>query len=186
MTRCCVAEPLVQAQLGAVPPIITAPSHLSRFNNFGCRVCVQSACWEQKGSLTITKQASYPHARVREKREEKEKLRRRISHLLLSSSSLLYVSALKVEEIAHHLQVSRQRFAPCVLPQMFLLNLFVLSSCFCIILSGMCCLQKEKLLSFTLPENCITEIKGRSYSRKTSSQACQNGWFLVIHRGFFK
>lgn len=179
MTRCCVAEPLVQAQLGAFPPIITAPSHLSRFNNFGCRVYVQSVCWEQKGSLTITKQSSYPHARVREKREEKEKSRRMISHLLLSPLSLLYVSALKVEETVHHLQVFRQRFAPCVLPQMFLLNFLVLSSCVCIILSRLCCLQKEKLFSFTLPENCITEIKGRSYSRKTSSQMCQNGWVLV-------
>lgn len=52
--KCCVAEPLVQTQLHAFPPTITASSHLSCFNNFGCRVCVQSACWEQKGSLTIT------------------------------------------------------------------------------------------------------------------------------------
>lgn len=114
---------------------------------------------------------------MRDKREEKEKSRR-IS-LLLLSSSLLYVSAPKMEEIAHHLQISRQRFDPSVLPQIFLLNLFILSSCRCIILSRMCCLHQEELFYFTLAENCISENKGRSYSRKISSQMCQNVYFLI-------
>lgn len=94
------------------------------------------------GSLTITKQASDPHARERKAREGKkgeEKKRKRRKErkgflflLLSSSSSSLYASAPKLEEIVHNLQVSRQRFAACVVPQMFLLNLFVLSSLLCI------------------------------------------------------
>lgn len=70
MIRCCVAEPLVRTRLGAFPPIITAPSHLSRFTNFGCSVCSECLLGAE-GSLTSPKQASYPHARERKAREEK-------------------------------------------------------------------------------------------------------------------
>lgn len=146
--------------------------------------CVFKLLAGRRRSLLQSLLTSYPHARVREKREEKEQSRR-ISRLLLSlSSSLLYVSAPKMDEIAHYLQVSRQRFASSVLSQLFLLNLFVLSSCLCIILSRMCCLHREELLSFTLPENCILEIEGRSYRRKTFSQTCQNGWFLIYFKWY--
>lgn len=140
--------------------------------------CVFKVLAGSRKALLQSLLASYPHARVMEKREEKEWSRRRISHLL-SSSSLLYVSASKMDEIAHYLQVSRQKFSPSVLPQIFLLNLFVLSSCLCIILSRMCCLHREELFPFTLPANCISEIEGRSYRSKTFSQTRQNGWFLI-------
>lgn len=71
MIRCCVAELLVRTRLGAFPPIITAPSHLSRFTNFGCRVCSKCLLGVE-GSFTITKQASYTDGRERKGREAKK------------------------------------------------------------------------------------------------------------------
>lgn len=55
MIWCRVAEPLGRTQLGALPPIISAPSYLFCFSNFGCRLC--SKCFRRaEGSFTATKQ----------------------------------------------------------------------------------------------------------------------------------
>lgn len=68
MIRCCVAEPLVRTRLDAFLLIIGAPSYLSCFTNFGCRLC--SKCFQgAEGSFTIAKQASYPDARERKWRK---------------------------------------------------------------------------------------------------------------------
>lgn len=187
MIRCCVAEPLVRTRLGAFPPIITAPSHLSRFTNFGHRVCVQSVCWEQEALLqSLNKPPTHMQERERQGkkreekgREQKEKRKKRISHIFYYFIFTICFS--KAEEIVHNLQVSRQRFAACIVPQMFLLNLFVLSSPLCIILSRMCCLHKEELFCSALPENCTIKIKDRSYCKKTSSQMCQNNFQNGCH-----
>jgi len=89
MIRCCVAEPLMRTRLGAFPPIITAPSHLSRSTNFGCRACVQTVYWEQKALIgSLNKPPTHMQERERQGkkrqgkgREEKgkEKRKKRIS-----------------------------------------------------------------------------------------------------------
>lgn len=198
MIRCCVAEPLVRTWLGAFPPMITALSHLSRFTNFGCRVCVFKVF---AGSRRLP-EASYPHARERNTKEEKgreengkQKRKIIIINIINNSSSsccCYYMLLLQKWKKLHNLEVSRQRFAACVVPQIFLLNLFVLSSLPCIILGRMSLLHKQELFCSTLAGNCAMKTKDRSYYKKTSSHLCQDNFQngchfthqnIVMHRG---
>lgn len=123
MIRCCVAEPLVRTRLGAFPPIISAPSYLSRFTNFSCRLyskCFQGA----EGSFTIGKQASYPGARENKwrkwnrRRGKRKKEKKKFTFLILLLW-LLNAFTPKLKKVAHNLQVSRTRFAACAVPRIF-------------------------------------------------------------------
>lgn len=104
MIRCCVAEPLVRTRLGAFPPIITAPSHLSRFTNFGHRVCVQSVCWEQEALLqSVNKPPTHMQERERQgkkregkkRKENKRRKERKGFHIFFIILFSLYVSTPK-------------------------------------------------------------------------------------------
>lgn len=182
MTRCCVAKLLVQTQLCAFPPIIAVPSHLSRFNNFGCTACIQRAFWEQNGSLTVTT-SILPTCKSEGEKGKKGEMKKKVFTFIIIVIIITVFLLRKWERLLIICKCLGEGLVPVfycrfLFPE-FLLNLFVLSSCRCIILSRMFCLHQEELFFFTLPENCISENKGRSYSSKNSSQTCQNACFLI-------
>lgn len=128
MIRCCVAEPLLRTWLCAFPPIISTPSYLSCFTNFGCRLC--SKCFQRaEGSFTIAKQASYPDAWERKwrkwnRREGKRKKERKV-HIFNIFGATIKCFYSKIERDCSQFASAQDKvFCLCCATYIFLLNLF--------------------------------------------------------------